>query len=68
MRLFLNTAQLSEKLGMSKGSIAQMRQRDKSFPVPVKVSPRVLRWDESEIDEWLYARRDQDYGKNRRFG
>jgi predicted DNA-binding transcriptional regulator AlpA len=54
----LKPEEVSEKLGISKMALPALRFRDKTFPQPIKVSPRVLRWDEADIDEWLSQRKE----------
>ena len=51
--VLLDTTQLSEKLGLSKGALHQLRRREASFPAPIKVSQKILRWDETDIEKWL---------------
>ena len=38
--VLLDTTQLSEKLGLSKGALHQLRRREASFPAPIKVSQK----------------------------
>ena len=49
--VLLDTTQLSEKLGLSKGALHQLRRREASFPAPIKVSQKFLRWDETDIEK-----------------
>ena len=46
------------QLGITKAALRELRLRNKSFPPPIRVSERVLRWDETDINEWLNERRD----------
>jgi predicted DNA-binding transcriptional regulator AlpA len=55
----LNTVQLSKKLGMSTGGLHQLRKRETSFPEPIKVSPKILRWDETDIENWLNGKKKE---------
>ncbi len=55
----LDTAQLSEKLGLSKGALHQLRRREASFPAPIKVSQKILRWDENDINRWLTIKKKE---------
>lgn len=57
MRL-LKPEEVSEKLGISKAALPALRRREKGFPAPVRVSPKVLRWDEDDIDNWLMTRKE----------
>ena len=59
----LNAAQLSEKLGMTSGSLTQLRRRETSFPPPIYVSPKILRWDETDIEKWLKTRKEPANGE-----
>lgn len=56
--ILLKPEEVSVKLGISKAALPALRLRDKTFPQPIKVSPRVLRWDEADIDEWLSQRKE----------
>lgn len=58
----LKPEEVSVKLGITKSALPALRLRDKSFPPPIKVSPRVLRWDEDDIDNWLSQRKETDNG------
>ena len=55
----LDTAQLSEKLGLSKGALHQLRRREASFPAPIKVSQKILRWDENDINRLLTIKKKE---------
>lgn len=57
MRL-LKPEEVSAKLGLNKPAFFALRRREKSFPAPVRMSPRVLRWDEAEIDNWLTKQKE----------
>jgi predicted DNA-binding transcriptional regulator AlpA len=54
----LKPEQVSVKLGISKSALPALRQRDKTFPAPIRVSARVIRWDEADIDKWLESRKE----------
>lgn len=64
----LNSIQVSDKLGMSRTALHMLRRRERSFPEPTRVSPKVFRWDENDIDKWLDAKKEISYGENRRAG
>ena len=57
--VLLDTTQLSEKLGLSKGALHQLRRREASFPAPIKVSQKILRWDEVDIERWLTTKKKE---------
>jgi predicted DNA-binding transcriptional regulator AlpA len=54
----LKPEEVSVKLGITKAALPALRLRDKTFPQPIRVSERVLRWDEDDIDEWLKSRKE----------
>lgn len=54
----LKPEEVSVKLGISKAALPALRLREKTFPQPIRVSERVLRWDEADIDEWLKSRKE----------
>jgi predicted DNA-binding transcriptional regulator AlpA len=54
----LDPMQVSSKLGMSRTALHQFRRRERSFPEPIRVSPKVLRWDETDIDRWINAKKE----------
>jgi predicted DNA-binding transcriptional regulator AlpA len=60
----LNPASVSEKLGISKAALHSLRGREASFPQPIRVSQKVLRWDEDDIDQWLTAKKEKENGKS----
>jgi len=55
----LKPEEVSKKLGITKTALPALRRREKSFPQPVRVSQKVLRWDEADIDKWLESRKEQ---------
>jgi predicted DNA-binding transcriptional regulator AlpA len=59
----LRPDEVSEKLGISKGALPALRRRDVSFPLPIRVSQKVLRWDEADINEWLSKKKEIVYGE-----
>ena len=59
----LRPDEVSEKLGISKGALPALRRRDDSFPQPIRVSQKVLRWDEADINEWLSKKKEIVYGE-----
>ena len=60
----LRPNQVSEKLGISKGALPALRRRDNSFPQPIRVSQKVLRWDEEDINDWLTKKKESIDGKS----
>ena len=47
----MNAKQVSALVNLSYPTIYRMMRRDE-FPKPLQVSPRNVRWLESEIEEW----------------
>ena len=49
--------EVEERCGLSRSSIyRKMRESPPTFPLPIKVSERAVRWPESEIEAWLASR------------
>ena len=64
----LKPTEVSAKLGITKGALHSFRRREHSFPEPIKVSPKVFRWDETDIDRWLTAKKEKTYGTSTEVG
>ena len=60
----LKPNQVSEKLGITKGALPALRRRDSSFPPPIRVSQKILRWDEEDINDWLLNKKESIDGKS----
>ena len=60
----LKPNQVSEKLGITKGALPALRRRDSSFPPPIRVSQKILRWDEADINDWLTKKKESIDGKS----
>ena len=60
----LRPDEVSEKLGISKGALPALRRREVSFPLPIRVSQKVLRWDEADINDWLSNKKESIDGKS----
>lgn len=58
----LKPEEVSAKLGITKNALGSLRHREKTFPQPIRVSKKVLRWDEADIDTWLEQRKDTANG------
>jgi prophage regulatory protein len=54
-RRALRLPQVSELTGISKTQIYRLMQRGQ-FPVPARLSERVVAWDEAAINAWLVER------------
>ena len=64
----LKPEEVSEKLGITKAALPALRRRENSFPQPIRVSQKVLSWDEADIDQWLTAKKENENGENMRVG
>ncbi len=58
----LNSTQVAEKLGMTKGAFYQLKHKEASFPKPINVHQKTLRWDEKDLDHWLMKKKETTYG------
>ena len=54
----LKPEEVSAKLGITKAALNALRRREDSFPPPVRVSQKVLRWDEVDVNNWLKSRKE----------
>lgn len=53
----LTRQEVQERCGLSCSTIYRMmREKPPGFPLPIKVSPRKVRWIESEFNDWLASR------------
>jgi predicted DNA-binding transcriptional regulator AlpA len=68
MMNLLKPEDVSAKLGITKAALPALRRREDSFPQPIRVSQKILRWDEADIDQWLNAKKERDHGENSRVG
>lgn len=64
----LTPEEVAAKLGLSKRAFPQLRYRDDSFPQPIKLSEKVWRWYEEDIDAWVATKKEIDDGKSKRTG
>jgi predicted DNA-binding transcriptional regulator AlpA len=44
--------------------LPSLRRREVSFPQPIRVSPKVLRWDEEDINFWLVDKKESSNGES----
>jgi predicted DNA-binding transcriptional regulator AlpA len=58
----LKPDEVSAKLGITKAALPALRRRERSFPQPIRVSQKVLRWDEADIENWLAKRKEAHGG------
>ena len=53
----LTRREVEQRCGLSRSTIyRKMRERPPTFPTPIKLSQRAVRWMESEIAEWIASR------------
>jgi prophage regulatory protein len=50
----LRRSQVEARTGLSRSSIYKY-MRDGAFPLPVSISPKAVRWIESEVSAWILA-------------
>ena len=50
----LRRAEVEDRTGLSTSTIYRM-MREGNFPVPLKISPKAVRWPASEIEAWLVS-------------
>ncbi len=53
MERFLRVQQVAEKLGIGKSTVWLWAKENK-IPKPIKISPRVTVWKESELEKWQH--------------
>ena len=51
---FLRLCDVEKRIGMTKSWIYRMMNGGR-FPEPIRLSPRAVRWRESEIELWIKA-------------
>ena len=51
----LRLAEVRTRCGLSRSTIYR-KMREGSFPEPLKVGVRAVRWREAEIEDWLASR------------
>ena len=51
----LRLGEVRARTGLARATIYR-KMRDGSFPEPLKIGVRAVRWPESEIEAWLAAR------------
>lgn len=47
----LRCSEVQHRTGLGKTTIYRL-MRDGLFPLPLKISPKAVRWPESEIEDW----------------
>lgn len=51
----LTREQIRNKLGISKYAMSKLIDTP-NFPIPIKISPRIIRWHKGDIDKWISFR------------
>ena len=51
----LHREEVETRVGLARTTLYR-KMREGSFPIPVKVGARAVRWPASEIEEWLAGR------------
>jgi predicted DNA-binding transcriptional regulator AlpA len=64
----LTPEEVAAKLGLSRRAFPQLRYRDETFPDPIKLSEKVWRWYEEDIDKWVATKKEISDGKSERTG
>lgn len=56
----LRPDEVAQRLGITRAALASLRRRDDSFPTPIRISQKVLRWREEDVEGWLLMREEED--------
>lgn len=64
----LNPQQVCDRLGIKRTALPYLRYRNENFPKPIKISPKVWRWYEEDIENFLANQQENNDGENRRTG
>ena len=64
----LKSSEVAVRLGVSRAAFHALRSRVPTFPQPIRVSQKVFRWDEVDINKWLEAKKESDNGEDNRPG
>lgn len=54
----LTPEEVSVRLGLHKNAFPSFRLRSPDFPQPVRLTPRVFRWESEEVEEWINSKKD----------
>ncbi len=60
MTVLLTRGEVQERLSISRTSIYRLLESDASFPKPIRIAGRTLRWRESAIAAWIDSREVSD--------
>jgi len=62
----LTHPEVLEALGMTKAAFVAFRKNNDDFPKPIRITERVLRWEEGDIDLWLTTKKESNHGEDSR--
>jgi predicted DNA-binding transcriptional regulator AlpA len=55
MSTYLTTSEVALRLGVSRSTFERITRHLPGFPSPLRLSPRVIRWQWEAIEAWLEA-------------
>jgi prophage regulatory protein len=55
----LSVRQVADMLGICPAFVWEKAREDATFPKPFKVSPRVTRWDEDDLKNWVLTQKQE---------
>ncbi|EFI7892934.1 MULTISPECIES: helix-turn-helix transcriptional regulator [Klebsiella/Raoultella group] len=59
-KMLLTIKQLSSRLGVSRATVERLRRSpDAAFPKAIPIGPNSIRFDDTEIEQWLASRRQK---------
>lgn len=58
--MLITIKDLTSRLGVSRATIERLRRSPKyAFPKAIPIGPNSIRFDETEIEQWLISRRQE---------
>lgn len=63
MKKWLKRGQVAQKLSVSYNHLRLTLEKEPGFPVPIVLSPKVIVYDEAEIDTWMESRKQAASGQ-----
>ncbi|MGY3873154.1 helix-turn-helix transcriptional regulator [Aeromonas dhakensis] len=58
--MFISTSQVSTRLGVSRSTVERLRRNPEAcFPKPINIGPNSVRYNLTEIEQWLESRRKE---------
>ena len=55
-KLMMTVEEVAREISVSRTTIYKLRERDPSFPEPLYVTPKAVRWRRSDILAWLESK------------